>query len=99
MAGDPTSRTSITAKYTGPCPAGMQAGDIVLANGMKMNMKGAAANAQEMAKNLSKNGAPQLGSMKGAELAKAMAAAQAEIDPEDLKAMQEAMQEMGKMAK
>jgi len=37
--------------------------------------------------------------MKGAGLAKAMEAAQAELGPENLRAMQEAMREMGKLGK
>jgi hypothetical protein len=50
-------------------------------------MKTAAAEAENMA------------DMSGADIAKAMAAAQAEMDPEDLKAMQEAMKQMGSMGK
>jgi hypothetical protein len=85
--GNGTSKTTITAKYLGACTAGMQPGDVIMGNGMKMNMKTAAAQAEKMA------------NMNGADIAKAMAAAQAEIDPEDLKAMQEAMKEMGSMGK
>ena len=58
-----------------------------MANGMKMNMKTAAADAEKLA------------GMKGADLAKAMAAAQAEMVPDDLKAMQEAMKQMEDMGK
>jgi len=87
MFGNGTSKTTITAKYLGACTAGMQPGDVTMANGMKMNMKTAAAEAEKMA------------DMSGADIAKAMAAAQAEMDPEDLKAMQEAMKQMGSMGK
>jgi hypothetical protein len=97
--GDPTSKTSITAKYLGPCSTDMKPGDVVLANGMKMNMKTAAADAEKMAEKFKKTGEPQLGGMKGMDMAKAMAAAQAELDPEDLKGIQEAMKEMGRMGK
>ena len=85
--GNGTSKTTITAKYLGACTAGMQPGDVVMANGMKMNMKTAAADAEKLA------------GMKGADVAKAMAAAQAEMDPDDLKAMQEAMKQMEDMGK
>ncbi len=33
----------IDAKWTGACPAGMQAGDVVLPDGRKMNMRSMAA--------------------------------------------------------
>ncbi|MEY4669483.1 MAG: putative signal peptide protein [Pseudomonadota bacterium] len=99
MFGDPTSKTTITAKYLGPCSGDMQPGDVILANGMKMNMKNAAADAQEMAKKLANHAPSQGGAIKGMDMAKAMAAAQAELDPEDLQAMQEAMKELGTMGK
>ena len=97
--GEPTSTTTFTAQYLGSCPADMKPGDVVLANGMKMNMKEAADNAQKMAAKLAKGGSSQFGGMKGADVAKAMAAAQAELAPEDLQAMQEAMKQLGNMAK
>lgn len=92
MFGEPTSITTISAKHLGPCAADMKPGDVVLANGMKMNMKDAAKDAEGMAATFSKNGG-----MKGGDMAKALAAAQADMDPEDLKAMQEAMSQLGKM--
>lgn len=92
MFGDPTSTTTISAKYLGSCAADMKPGDVVLPNGMKMNMKDAAKDAEGMAATLSKN----IG-IEGGDMAKALAAGQAEMDPEDLKAMQEAMSQLGKM--
>ncbi len=67
LFGQPGSKTTITAKRLGPCAADMKPGDIVMANGMKMNTKDAAADTA--------------------------------LDPEDLKEMQEAMQEMAKIGK
>ena len=100
LFGEPTSTTTFTAQYLGSCPADMKPGDVVLANGIKMNMKEAADNAQKMAAKLAKGGSSQFGGgMKGDDVAKAMAAAQAELDPQDLQAMQEAMKQLGNMAK
>lgn len=97
LFGAPSTTTTIQAKYVGPCPADMQPGDLILPNGMKTNAKESAAQAESMAQKFSMGKAPQLGDMKGADMAKALAAAQAELDPEDLQAMQEAMKEMGKL--
>ena len=99
MLGDPTSKTSITAKYIGPCSADMKPGDVILANGMKVNMKKAVADVGKMSERLGKNGASQFGDMERADIAKAMAAAQAELEPEDLQAVQEAMKQLGSMGK
>jgi hypothetical protein len=37
--GRSTATVSQDAKWTGICPADMQPGDIVMANGMRMNVK------------------------------------------------------------
>ena len=39
MQGMPSGTTLIDAKWTGACPAGMQAGDVVLPDGRKVNMR------------------------------------------------------------
>ena len=39
MAGRAAGNTVIEAKWTGPCPAGMQPGDVVLPDGRKINMR------------------------------------------------------------
>jgi hypothetical protein len=39
MQGMPSGTTIIDAKWSGACPAGMQAGDVVLPNGQKVNMR------------------------------------------------------------
>jgi Protein of unknown function (DUF3617) len=39
MAGHDQSTMTQDAKWTGPCPADMTAGDVVMGNGMKMNIK------------------------------------------------------------
>lgn len=39
MQGMPSGNTVIDAKWTGACPAGMRAGDVVLPNGTKVNMR------------------------------------------------------------
>jgi hypothetical protein len=103
MFGNGTSKTTITAKYLGACTNGMQPGDVMMANGMKINMKAAAAQADKMAEMAKSGKAGQMHemgeAMNGADIAKAMAAAQANMDPEDLKAMQEAMKQMGAFGK
>lgn len=39
MAGHDQSAVTQDAKWTGPCPADMVAGDVTMGNGMKMNIK------------------------------------------------------------
>lgn len=39
MAGKAGGTTVIDAKWTGPCPSGMQAGDVILPDGRKINMR------------------------------------------------------------
>jgi hypothetical protein len=39
MAGKGSNSTVIDAKWTGPCPAGMQPGDVILPDGRKINMR------------------------------------------------------------
>jgi len=39
MQGMASGNTIIDAKWTGACPAGMQAGDVVMPNGTKINMR------------------------------------------------------------
>jgi hypothetical protein len=39
MAGRSEAVVTQDAKWTGPCPADMQAGDVLMGNGMKMNIK------------------------------------------------------------
>ncbi len=41
MAGKASGSTAIDAKWIGPCPAGMQAGDVLLPDGRKVNMRAA----------------------------------------------------------
>ncbi len=36
--GTPTTSTTMTAKWTGPCAAGQRPGDVIMANGFKMNI-------------------------------------------------------------
>jgi hypothetical protein len=39
MAGRDSSVVTQDAKWTGPCPADMEPGDVVMGNGMKVNIK------------------------------------------------------------
>lgn len=45
MQGMTAGNTVIDAKWAGPCPAGMQAGDVTLPDGRKINMRAMAAGA------------------------------------------------------
>ena len=42
MQGKGSGSTTIDARWTGPCPAGMQTGDVLLPDGRKVNMRAAA---------------------------------------------------------
>jgi len=93
LFGQKQSTTKIDAKLIGPCGADMKPGDVVMANGMKMNMSDAAANL--------KASAQRLGGLNGsageasADPQAAMAEAMKQIDPKALEAMKRAMQQMG----
>ena len=39
MQGMPSGTAVVDAKWVGPCPTGMQVGDVVLPNGQKVNMR------------------------------------------------------------
>lgn len=94
MHGNSGSKTSFTAKRIGDCPSDMKPGDILMANGMKTNMKDAAAQAEKLAKMMNNHGGGKNGAPFGGDINKAMAAAQQHMKPEDLKAMQQAMKEL-----
>ena len=94
LFGNGGSKTTITAKYVGECGADMKPGDVILGNGIKTNIKDAAAQAEKMAqtlKNVSKgsNEAPF-----GGDIGQAMMAAQGQMKAEDLRAIQDAMKDM-----
>ncbi len=94
LFGNGGSKTTFSAKHLGPCGADMKPGDIIMANGMKTNMKDAAAQAEKVAKTFKNlNGADQ-GAPFGGDLGQAMMAAQGQMKAEDLKAMQDALKEM-----
>ena len=38
MPADGSSQMTITAKWLGPCAAGQKPGDVIMANGMTMNV-------------------------------------------------------------
>lgn len=48
MMGKSESRSVVTAKWLGPCEPGQEPGDIVMANGMKLNLKSMKAMTQQM---------------------------------------------------
>lgn len=92
--GNSGSKTSFNAKRIGDCPSDMKPGDILMANGMKMNVRESAARAEKMAKMMNNQGGGKNGAPFGGDINKAMAAAQQQMKPEDLKAMQQAMKEL-----
>lgn len=87
MFGSSGSKTTVSSKYLGACAADMKPGDIIMANGIKSNIKESVARAEKLAK-MMKNGGG---------LGQGMAAAQGQMKPEDLKAMQEAMKQLESM--
>jgi hypothetical protein len=93
--GNGGSKTVITAKHLGPCAADMKPGDLIMGNGMKMNRKEAAAQAEMLAKSIQNHlYAAQEEAPFGGDLGQAMSAAQGQMKAEELKVMQDAMQEM-----
>lgn len=94
LFGNGGSKTTFTAKHLGPCGADMKPGDIIMANGMKPNMKDAAAQAEKLSKTLKNLGGSEKGAPFGGDMGQAMMAAQGQMKAEDLKAMQDALKQM-----
>jgi hypothetical protein len=94
LFGNGGSKTVIIAKRLGPCGADMKPGDVIMGNGMKMNRKEAAAQAEMLAKSIQNLEGAQEEAPFGGDLGQAMMAAQGQMKAEDLKVMQDAMQEM-----
>ncbi len=83
--GHKTSATTIRAKWLGACPSGMQPGDMLLPNGMKMNVDQAAQTAKQAAKMFD-----------NPEVAQAMKQMPKGMNEEMAGAMKEMLQQMGK---
>jgi hypothetical protein len=76
----------------------MKPGDMVMDNGMRMNMNDAAKQAKQAAEMFKNSGAEGLGQMVDQKaLAKAMKQAQGQLDPKSMEAMRKAMEQMGEM--
>lgn len=94
LFGNGGSKTTITARYVGACGADMKPGDVIMGNGVKTNMKDAAAQAEKIAQSLKDMGKASKGAPFGGDIGQAMMAAQGQMSAEELKAMQEAMKGM-----
>lgn len=93
MLGQKQSTTKISAKHVGPCGADMKPGDVIMANGMKMNMNEATENVKASAEKL-KGLSGSMG-QQPADAQAAMAEAMKQMDPKALEAMKQAMKQMG----
>jgi hypothetical protein len=82
--GQTGSTTTIRAKWLGACPSDMKPGDMLLPNGMKMNVDQAAQSAKQAAKMLD-----------NPEIAQAMKQMPEGMNKEMANAMKEMMQQMG----
>jgi hypothetical protein len=95
MFGQKQSTTKISAKHIGPCSADMKPGDVIMANGMKMNMNEAAENVKGSAQRLKNANFGNSADDSGIDPQAAMAEAMKNMDPKALEAMKQAMQQMG----
>ena len=92
--GQSTSTTKITAKHTGSCGADMKPGEIIMANGMKMNMNEAVGNVKAAASQL-KNSNLDSAMTEGGDANEAMAEAMKHMDPKSADALKQAMKQLG----
>jgi hypothetical protein len=85
LFGQKESQATVAAKWLGECGSDLKPGDMVMPNGMKMNMEIAAQQAKQAAQMLNN---PEFGKM--------VAGAQQGLSAEQNKALAEAMQKLGK---
>jgi hypothetical protein len=96
MFGQKQSTTKISAKHIGPCSSDMKPGDVIMANGMKMNMNEAAENVKGSAQRLKNANFGNVADQSEINPQAAVAEAMKDMDPEALEMMNQAMQQMGK---
>ena len=94
--GQSTSTTKITAKHTGSCGADMKPGEIIMANGMKMNMNEAVGNVKAAASQFKNNNLDAAVTEDGYGN-EAMAEAMRQMDPKTAEALKQAMKQLGGM--
>jgi hypothetical protein len=96
MFGRNGSKMVITGTYKGACPAGMKPGDIETDQGVKMNTQDAMNQARQLSEAL-KSGAMQdaFDADDAGEMGEALSQMQKNMSPEQLQAIQKAMQQMG----
>ena len=98
LFGQTHSTVKLAGRHLGACGADMKPGDMVMDNGMRMNMNDAAKQAKQAAEMFKNSGAEELGQMVDQKaLAKAMKQAQGQLDPKSMEAMRKAMEQMGQM--
>lgn len=96
--GQSRSTVRMAGKHLGACGADMKPGDIVMDNGMRMNMNDAANQAKQAAEMFKNSGGEGLGQMIDQKaLANAMKQAHGNLDPKSMEAMRKAMEQMGGM--
>lgn len=96
LMGQSTSTTKITAKHTGSCGADMKPGEIIMANGMKMNMNEAVGNVKAAASQFKNNNLNAAMSEDG-DTNQDMAEAIKQMDPQSAEALKQAMKQLGGM--
>ena len=96
LMGQSTSTTKITAKHTGSCGADMKPGEIIMANGIKMNMNEAVGNVKAAASQL-KNSNLDSAMTVGEDANEAMAEAMKHMDPKSADALKQAMKQLDGM--
>jgi hypothetical protein len=96
LMGQSTSTTKISAKHTGACGSEMKPGDIIMANGIKMNMNEAVGNVKAAASQFKNNNLKA--EMPGdGDANEAMAEAMKQMDPKSAEALKQAMKQLGGM--
>jgi hypothetical protein len=96
LMGQSTSTTKISAKHTGACGSDMKPGDIIMANGIKMNMNEAVGNVKAAASQF-KNNNLKAEMPEDGDANEAMAEAMKQMDPKSAEALKQAMKQLGGM--
>lgn len=96
--GQDTQKIEIRGTYEGSCPAAMKPGDMVMNNGMKMNvddLSRQAKQASEMMKSAGMKNAAQM--LNNPELQRAIQQGGGQLDASQREAMKKALEQMGSM--
>lgn len=98
MMGQSTQKLEIAGKWLGACPSNMKPGDMVMDNGMNMNVDDLSRQAKQVGEMMKSSGMKNAAQMlNNPDVHKAMQQAGGQLDANQQDAMKEALEQMGNM--